>query len=266
VIAANNFLIEKSCMIETAIIGGSGLSIFAGAECVNEIALVTPYGPTSAPLQILLKGDARFAFIARHGRPHRIPPHRINYRANLWVLREQGVRTVIAVNAVGGISVPTGAVIIPQQIIDYTYGREHTYYDGLGYGSQGCDANDVALEHVDFSLPYSEKLRKRLLQAATRVGVTVIDGGVYGATQGPRLEAAAEIERLQRDGCTIVGMTGMPEAALARELALSYAAICLVVNPAAGRGNEPITMAQMQTAMANGMLDVQKIVEAALIG
>lgn len=248
-------------MIKTAIIGGSGLNTFDDIQFVDEIALPTPYGATSGPLQILAKGEQRFIFIARHGQPHRIPPHRINYRANLWALREQGVRAVIAVNAVGGIGEPTGSIIIPEQIIDYTYGREHTYYDGESFA--GISA---ALEHIDFSSPYCPLLREKLVRAAAAACIAVIDGGVYGATQGPRLETAAEIDRLQRDGCSVVGMTGMPEAALARELALSYAALCLVVNPAAGRGDEPITLAQMQAVMASGMREIQKILAAALIG
>ncbi|HSB95670.1 MAG TPA: S-methyl-5'-thioadenosine phosphorylase, partial [Spongiibacteraceae bacterium] len=139
-------------------------------------------------------------------------------------------------------------------IIDYTYGREHTYYDG----------NGATLDHVDFSQPYCRLLRERLLQASVTANVAVIDGGVYGATQGPRLESAAEVDRLERDGCAVVGMTGMPEAALARELNLNYAAVCLVVNPAAGRSSEPITLENMQAAMATGMLDIQKILRAAL--
>jgi purine nucleoside phosphorylase len=160
------------------------------------------------------------------------------------------------VNAVGGIaaSMQTGAIVIADQIIDYTYGREHTYFDGSGN----------TLEHVDFSQPYCPLLRARLLRAATAAGVAVIDGAVYGATQGPRLESAAEIDRLQGDGCDIVGMTGMPEAALACELQLNYAALCLVVNPAAGRSREPLTLAKMQSVMAAGMLDIQKIMHAAL--
>jgi 5'-methylthioinosine phosphorylase len=246
-------------MIETAIIGGTGFNTFAGAQLIRDDAEMNcsaPYGTISAPLQLFELNGYRFLFIARHGQPHRIPPHRVNYRANIWALRERGVRDVIAVNAVGGIapSMPTGAIAIADQIIDYTYGREHTYYDG----------GENALDHVDFSQPYCPVLRARLLVAAATAGVAVIDGAVYGATQGPRLESAAEIDRLQRDGCDVVGMTGMPEAALARELQLNYAALCLIVNPAAGRGNEPITLVKMQAAMATGMLDIQKILRAAL--
>lgn len=243
-------------MIETVIIGGTGFNTFEGAQVVAGTALDTPYGATSAPLQTLTLGAMRFGFLARHGQPHRLPPHRINYRANLWALREQGARAIIAINAVGGIdaSMRTGAIVIPDQIIDYTYGRAHTYYDG----------SDEKLEHIDFSQPYCAALRMRLAQAAAAAGVQIISGGVYGATQGPRLETAAEIDRMQRDGCALVGMTGMPEAALARELGLDYAALCLVVNPAAGRSGEPITMAAISAVMASGMLDIQKILRAVL--
>jgi len=247
-------------MFEIAIIGGTGFNTFEGAQLIAGTQLpvdtATPYGEISAPLQVFALGERRCCFIARHGQPHRIPPHRINYRANLWALKQCGARSVIAVNAVGGIAthMQTGVIAIPDQIIDYTYGREHTYYDG--------DA--AILDHVDFSQPYCGLLRERLLQAAMAAGVAVVGGGVYGAMQGPRLESAAEIDRLQRDGCAVVGMTGMPEAALARELNLNYAALCLVVNPAAGRSSEPITLEKMQTAMAAGMLDIQKILRAVL--
>jgi 5'-methylthioinosine phosphorylase len=254
------FCAEKKAMFETAIIGGTGFNTFAGAQLIGDAQLpmncATPYGTTSTPLQIFGLAEQRFGFIARHGQPHRIPPHLINYRANLWTLRESGVRDVIAVNAVGGIDaqMQTGVIAVPHQIIDYTYGREHTYYDG----------GALVLDHVDFSQPYCSLLRERLLRAAKAADVAVIDGGVYGAMQGPRLESAAEIDRLERDGCTMVGMTGMPEAALARELKLNYVALCLVVNPAAGRSNETITLEKMQAAMAIGMLDIQKILRAAL--
>jgi 5'-methylthioinosine phosphorylase len=243
-------------MVDIAVIGGTGFNSMPGAELVEQHAIATPYGDTSAPLQVVAVGARRVVFLARHGRPHRIPPHRVNYRANLWALREHGVSRVLAVNAVGGIerALPAGSIVVPDQIIDYTADREHTFYDGAAPG----------LEHVDFSLPYTPALRALLLRAGADTGAAVIDGGVYGATQGPRLETAAEIERMARDGCTLVGMTGMPEAALARELNLDYAALCLVVNPAAGRAPGPITMADIERVMVAGMARVQRLLLSAL--
>lgn len=243
-------------MVDIAVIGGTGLNALEGARAIEQRQVDTPYGRVSAPLQVVAVGARRALFLARHGQPHHIPPHRINYRANLWALREQGVRRVIAVNAVGGISdvMAAGVIAVPDQIIDYTYGREHTFYDGEA----------GALEHVDFSYPYSEILRAALLQAAAAAGVAVVDGGVYGATQGPRLESVAEIERMARDGCALVGMTGMPEAALARELGLEYAALCLVVNPAAGRAPGIITMEDIRRVLAEGMGRVEAVLAAAL--
>lgn len=244
-------------MVDIAVIGGTGLNALAGVSVIEQRRVETPYGPVSAPLQLVEVGGRRALFLARHGQPHHIPPHRINYRANVWALREQGIRRVVAVNAVGGISaaMAAGVIALPDQIIDYTYGREHTYYDGEA----------GALEHVDFSYPYSESLRGELLGAASAAGVPVVNGGVYGATQGPRLETVAEIERMARDGCALVGMTGMPEAALARELGLDYAALCLVVNPAAGRAPGIITMEDIRRVLAEGMGRVEAVL-AALLG
>lgn len=234
-----------------AIIGGTGLSQLPGVEIVSQQAVVTPYGEPSAPLTTVRWQGRELLFLARHGNPHRIPPHKINYRANLWALKQAGVRDIIAVAAVGGISrdlVP-GDLVLPEQIIDYSYGREHTYSDSV----------DVALEHVDFTEPYCPQLRASLLAAGRSVGVTCRDAGVYGATQGPRLESRAEIDRLERDGCTLVGMTGMPEAALARELGLNYACLAVVVNLAAGRGPDIITMADIHQALELGMARVQGV-------
>jgi 5'-methylthioinosine phosphorylase len=231
-------------MSETAVIGGTGLNDLDGAELLEALRMETPYGTTSAPLQRVRFGGGEVIFLARHGQPHHIPPHRVNYRANLWALRSQGVRRVVAVNAVGGITprMATAVIAIPDQLIDYTSGRDHTFYDG-----------GDALEHIDFTHPYSPGLRRELLNAAAAAGLTAVDGGVYGATQGPRLETIAEIDRLARDGCELVGMTGMPEAALARELGLDYAALCLVVNPAAGRAPGEITMADINRVIGEGM-------------
>lgn len=243
-------------MIETAVIGGTGFSDFPDAILIERRGMATPYGELSAPIQLMELNGVRCAFLARHGQPHHIPPHRINYRANLWALREIGARQVIAINAVGGISavMTAGAIAIPEQIIDYTYGREHTFFDGCA----------GALEHIDFTFPYTPALREHLLLAARRAGLDVVAGGVYGATQGPRLESVAEIDRMARDGCDLVGMTGMPEAALARELGIAYASVCLVVNPAAGRAPGEITMDDIRRVIDAGMGRVRALLRAAL--
>ena len=211
-----------------AVIGGTGLYRMPGLADPGERVLDTPYGrPSAAVMTGRLDGHA-VAFLARHGTAHDIAPHHVNYRANLWLLRELGARRVLAVNAVGGIRADMGprVLAVPHQIVDYTHGRVSSY----------CDAEGAKVVHVDLSEPYTESLRLRLIEAAGAAGGGVVQNGVYGATQGPRLETAAEIERMRRDGCDLVGMTGMPEAALARELGLEYACLALVANWAAGCG------------------------------
>lgn len=235
-------------MTTTAIIGGTGLNRLPGFTQLQVFADATPWGAPSHPVQLGTLGGSRALFLARHGIPHRLPPHMINYRANLWALRELGVTAVVAVNAVGGISpaMAPGALAVPTQLIDYTWGRQHTFYDG----------GELELEHIEFTEPYSGALRARLLQAARAAGVECYDGGVYAATQGPRLETAAEIQRLGQDGCDLVGMTGMPEAALAAELGLDYAALCVVVNWAAGLDPQPITEAAMNLILEQKAVSV----------
>jgi len=243
-------------MSTLGIVGGTGLNRIEQARLVARSLPETPFGAPSAALLEVDWAGRRVAFMARHGQPHHIPPHRINYRANLWALHAAGVRQVIAVNAVGGIrpDLPAGVIVVPDQIIDYTWGRHHSYYDG----------DDNRLEHVDFSWPYTSGLRDQVLAAAATADVAVHAGGVYGATQGPRLESVAEIRRMARDGCDLVGMTGMPEAALARELGLEYACLCLVVNPAAGLSDGEITMAEIESVLATGMGRVRAILDAAV--
>jgi 5'-methylthioinosine phosphorylase len=238
-----------------AVIGGTGLSRFDGMAPVSEQCVDTPFGAVSAPLQLLAMQGCEFVFLARHGQPHKLPPHRVNYRANLWALRERGVTQIVAVNAVGGITreMASGVIAVPHQLIDYTWGREHTYHDA------------DSLDHVDFSQPYTETLRQRILCAAAASNVDVVNHGIYAATQGPRLETVAEIDRLERDGCNLVGMTGMPEAALARELGIEYASICLVVNPAAGRAPGEITMADIQRVIDAGMGRVRSLLQQVII-
>jgi 5'-methylthioinosine phosphorylase len=228
-----------------AIIGGTGLTQLEGLTIRQSLAVDTPYGAPSADVQIGEYAGKEVLFLARHGHPHRFPPHKVNYRANLWALKQAGAEAIIAVNAVGGIhpAMGTGHFCVPHQIVDYTSGREHSFF-----------ADDLEhVTHIDFSFPYSEPLRQQLIAAVAAEGCDYSDQGVYACTQGPRLETVAEIVRLERDGCDIVGMTGMPEAALARELDLDYACLALVVNPAAGKTTEVITMAEIEQALHDGM-------------
>ena len=210
------------------IIGGSGLSELEGMAVTRRRTVRTPYGKPSGALAIGTLRGRKVVFLQRHGPGHTIPPHEINYRANIWALHAQKVKNAVAIAAVGGIraDLEPGALAVPDQIIDYTHGRPSTFFArGRRPGT-----------HIDFTRPYCEAMRQRLLGAARAAGVKLSAGGIYGATQGPRLETAAEITRLERDGADFVGMTGMPEAALAREIGLCYAALAVVVNPAAGRG------------------------------
>lgn len=234
-----------------AVIGGTGLCDWPGAEVLDETAVETPYGAPSALLQRIRYQGAEFLFLARHGKGHQIPPHAINYRANIDALKRAGVDALVAVNAVGGISerFVTGVIAIPNQINDYTWGREHTFFDG----------SNGKVEHIDFSYPYSQDLRSRLANAAVDADIAFEDYGVYAVTQGPRLETASEISRLARDGNDIVGMTAMPEASLAREAGIEYASIALVVNPGAGLSDNIITMEDIQTVIDTGMLQVKSI-------
>ena len=212
-----------------AIIGGRGLTQLADFKITHQQVMRTPYGEPSGALTFGTINQHEVMFLARHGYGHNIPPHEVNYRANLWALYEQGAKRVIAVASVGGIRADLlpGTLVVPDQIIDYTYGRAFTYFDG----------HEKPVTHIDFTYPYTAALRKQILTAAGLAREVCLDGGVYAAMQGPRLETAAEINRLERDGADMVGMTGMPEASLARELGLSYATIGVVVNHAAGRGN-----------------------------
>jgi 5'-deoxy-5'-methylthioadenosine phosphorylase len=238
-------------MVKLAIIGGTGLSALDGLNTVEQHVVSTPFGlPSSDILEGELHGKTVF-FLPRHGVNHTIPPHKINYRANLWALHYLGVERILAVAAVGGIreDLAPSILALPDQIIDYTYGREHSFY-----------GDDFSVDnHIDFSYPYDENLRQRLLQSALNIGINIIDGGTYGATQGPRLETAAEIKRMAQDGCAMVGMTGMPEAALSRELNIAYASCALVVNWAAGLGDGLITMTNIELTLADGMTQVKQI-------
>lgn len=213
-----------------ALIIGSGLEDLGGGDAGSEVE--TAYGLPSAPVHRLRFGDQQVLSLARHGEGHALPPHIINYRANVVALKILGADAIIALNTVGVITSvrEAGQIAVPDQLLDYTWGREQTIYDG----------RRGVVGHIDFTQPFSNDLRQRLLSAAANAGVDCYDGGTYATTQGPRLETAAEIDRLERDGADYVGMTAMPEAAIAREVGLDYACIAMVVNRAAGRGNVPI--------------------------
>jgi len=229
-------------MSRIAIIGGSGFSALAGAPVPAGPGLSTPFGVTSAPIARGSLAGRDVLFLPRHGAGHRIPPHKINYRANIWALKQAGAEYLVALAAVGGIGTAYGprVLAVPRQVIDYTYGRDQSFHDGEG----------GAVVHIDFTQPYCETLRATLLRAGQAAGLDPVDGGTYGATQGPRLETAAEVARLERDGCDLVGMTGMPEAALARELGLCYACCAFVVNWAAGKAEGDILMAEIESNLA----------------
>ena len=212
-----------------AIIGGRGLTELASLNITHRQVMRTPYGEPSGAFLFGTLNQHEVIFLARHGYGHTIPPHLVNYRANLWALREQGVSEVVSVATVWGIraDLTPGVIVVPDQIIDYTHGRDATFFD----------TRDTPYSNANFTLPYSPELRDRILRSAGIVQQPCLDGGVYAATQGPRLDSAAEINRYERDGADMVGMTGMPETALAMELELKYATIAVVVNYAAGRGD-----------------------------
>ena len=243
-------------MKRLAIIGGTGLTSLNGLTITHKEMIRTPFGEPSGPLTYGTFCGHEVVFFARHGYGHTIPPHKVNYRANIWAMQHANVSHVISVAAVGGISeelVP-GSLVIPHQIIDYTWARRHTFFeDDLTY-----------VTHIDFTEPYCSALRKLICEGARSRNIAAVHEGVYGATQGPRLESAAEIDRIERDGCTVVGMTGMPEAALARELGLCYAAINVVANKAAGRGDGVITIEEIRATLGSAMMGVRSLIEATI--
>ncbi len=238
------------------IIGGSGLTQLSNLEVTRRQVIRTPYGEASGALTFGRLNDRDVIFLARHGYGHTIPPHQVNYRANLWALHAQRVRRIVSVASVGGIraDMGPGAIAVPHQILDYTWGRKHTLFEGP----------DQPVTHVDFTHPYAESVRQAIIAAAGQAGEPVVTDGVYAATQGPRLETAAEIDRLERDGATIVGMTGMPEAVIARELNVDYGAIAVVVNHAAGRGDSRhgIQLGDINATLQEALARVRRILEA----
>ena len=241
-----------------AIIGGTGLSELQGFEQLEKVAIKTPYDRAKVRLVRIGSGDKEFIFLPRHGAGHKIPPHEINYRANIAALSDLGVTAIVGVNAVGAIQddfLP-GSVAVPDQLIDYSHSRDVSFFDG----------NLRTVHHIDFTNPYSEVIRQRILQATevvnscSQTGCRVMSSGIYACTQGPRLETAAEIRRLAQDGCDMVGMTGMPEASLARELEIEYASLALSVNWAAGLSEDPITLEGMHSVLEGGMLYVSLVI------
>ena len=234
--------------IDLAIIGGTGVYALAELADMQTQLPETRYGMPSGPVRVGTLGGRRVAFLARHGEGHSVPPHRINYRANLVALQMIGATRVLALNTVGGITERCGprALVCPNQLIDYTWGRISTLSE-----EDPDDGTGSAVLHVDFGDPYTAALRDAVLAAAQRAGVAIVDGGCYGATQGPRLETKAEIARMRRDGCDLVGMTGMPEASLARELGLDYACLGIVANWAAGAGPNPDEVITFDDVLAN---------------
>ena len=240
-----------------AIIGGSGSALLLPDMIVDEqINIATPFGKPSSPIIRATSSDAQFFLLYRHGVGHSIPPHKINYRANIWALTELGIDVVVAIASVGGIrsSLKPGDLLLPDQLIDYTWGRESTFFDG----------EDGSVGHLEMTTPYSVQVRSALLKAADKCGVELADGGVYAATQGPRFETPAEVNRIETDGGDVVGMTGMPEAALAAEKGLCYACVTLIVNPAAGRGDGHITDEEIRRSMERGIGNLNILLQKTL--
>jgi len=242
-----------------AIIGGSGLTKLGNMEVTHRKAVRTPYGEPSGALTYGNIRGHEVVFLARHGYGHTIAPHEVNYRANIWALHKEGIEQIVSVASVGGIrdDIGPGCLVVPNQIIDYTHGRGSTFFEG----------GDMPVTHADFTEPYTESLRRTIIDAARCCNEPILDGAVYAATQGPRLETAAEINRYEGDGAHIVGMTGMPEAALARELDLQYAAIAVVVNHAAGRGESKhsIQFAEIERTLQETVARARRVLEEVVV-
>lgn len=241
-----------------AIIGGSGLDDFeVFTQDLSNVA--TLYGAHASGLKQGVLNGVDCVFIPRHGQQHELPPHKINYRANIHRLKQLGVEAIMAINVVGGITeaMAPETLVVPDQIIDYTYGREQTFFDGIDYSDTFTAGKLV--DHIDFSYPYSHRLRQQIINSLKHQQVRFVERAVYGCTQGPRLESGAEISRLKQDTCDIVGMTAMPEAALARELGIEYASLCLVVNWAAGVSQETLNIDDIMKTCSQGMTTIKQL-------
>jgi len=241
------------------IIGGSGLYRLPLLHNQRQLVVETPYGSPSSELTLLapqVGGEAAGCFLARHGAEHSIPPHKINYRANIQALVDLGADRILAIHAVGSCKseIAVGRLLLPTQIIDYSYSREQSFFDRLDSFSQ----------HVDFSQPFSATLQDALLEKARALDIPLSLGGTYACTQGPRFETAAEIARIVADGGDLVGMTAMPEAALARERGIDYASLSIVVNPAAGIAAEEGGLEGIPAVLEQAALTAQKIIAALL--
>lgn len=238
-----------------AIIGGTGLTKLANLNISRRQVVRTPYGDPSGALTFGEINGNEVVFLARHGYGHTLSPHEINYRANLWALAQQKLAGIVSVASVGGIraDLAPGKLIVPEQIIDYTWGRKHTYFEGT----------DKPVTHIDFTQPFSAWLREMILSSDQALEDPVLDGGVYACTQGPRLETAAEIRRLESDGADMVGMTGMPEACLARELGVPYAMLAVVANWAAGKNDstQEIHLRAANEVVTQALQKVHRILE-----
>jgi len=227
-------------MSKTGVIGGSGLYEIKGLVLKSRKSIPTPFGKPSGPYLIGKMGDAEIIFLPRHGKHHDIPPHMINYRANMWGFRKLGVDRILSINAAGGIrkGLRPGDIVITDQVLDMTKNRKSTFYDGKG-----------GVVHIDFTEPYCPELRRILLEAGKRVNVPLKNGGTYVAVEGPRLETASEIRSFGILKGDVVGMTGMPEASLARELEICYAGLSVVANYAAGISKKKLTVSEVMEAM-----------------
>jgi 5'-methylthioadenosine phosphorylase len=239
-------------MPEFGVIAGSGIYHMPELEIINSVKLRSPYGEPSDIFRIGRLSGKEVAFLPRHGSMHHIPPHRINYRANIWGFRELGVKKILTIGATGGISkkMRPGAIIVLDQIIDMTSGRDATFYD------------EDEVVHIDFTEPFCPNLRKALIDAAAKTGTTVVKKGTYIAVNGPRLETAAEIKAFARHGADVVGMTGMPEAVLARELEICLAGLAVVTNAAAGLTEGKLTATEVVEAMKSSTEQIKALLKA----
>jgi 5'-deoxy-5'-methylthioadenosine phosphorylase len=240
------------------VIGGSGVYALAGLEVTRRDTSETRFGQPSGPVTVGLLDGSEVAFVARHGEQHSVAPHLVNYRANVEALRAAGVMRVLAVCTVGSLDpdLPPGTIVVPDQIVDYTWGRAQTFHEP-----------GDPVPHVDFTEPYSPGWRREVVSAVAGVlrspdsGATgFADGATYAAVQGPRFETAAEIRRFRGDGCDIIGMTGMPEAALAREAGLEYAAVCPVANLAAGLSPAELSAEEVFGAVGDMLEPIEDVV------